>query len=276
VAVTVARPLVKWVGGKGNLLQTLMPLITKAPIAAYHEPFVGGGAVFFALRASGYTGPASLSDSSPDLIGAYQAVRDRVEALITLLHTHALDHGEEHYYCVRKSLRLFKTPVERAAAFIYLNKTCFNGLWRVNSKGEFNVPMGRYVNPTICDSGNLRACSAALQGADLTTWDFSHALSFVKPGETVYLDPPYVPTNETADFTRYSKANFLAADQERLASAFRQLDAGGARLILSNADHPVVRKLYRGYHFKRVEARRSINSDGAKRGAVGELIVTNF
>jgi site-specific DNA-adenine methylase len=664
--VTAARPLLKFVGGKGSLLPTLMPLLTKAPIAAYHEPFVGGGAVFFALRASGYAGPASLSDSSPDLIGAYQAVRDRVEALITLLHAHALDHGEEHYYCVRKSLRLFKTPVERAAAFIYLNKTCFtpgsmvlmedetckpiedvkvgdrlwngrtvkkklsrlynglirrirvqgspytmsltadhpvlsmigkrqrrqdwrsieerkktlqlrpaselqandcvmlptrgtqsrkmnwekywpdaaefgpqavkvrlsssvsdqdvarflgyyaaegqamygyykgrrrirgvslsfnederrtyikdvvdicrrlfsvephiypscvpgkkevsvqvnscyvgkfvttlvsgqgwsadpakrktsrlhqdlltappkvqlellkgwlrgdggyryrpstnsseldgtctvlpmakqlyrmaqrcglkpswgltypkgnenahlrfsgldvgqlgfkvepmkrkrgvqrhfvdgylavrirsivdleysgrvynlhvdgdhlitvdnvvshncfNGLWRVNSRGEFNVPMGRYVNPTICDADNLRACSAALQGADLTTWDFSHALSFVKPGETAYLDPPYVPTSETANFTRYSKNNFLAVDQERLAGAFRQLDQGGARLILSNADHPVVRKLYRDYHFKRVQARRSINSDGAKRGAVGELIVTNF
>lgn len=274
--MTAARPLLKFVGGKGSLLPTLMPLLTKAPIAAYHEPFVGGGAVFFALRASGFVGPASLSDSNPDLIGAYQAVRDDVETLIMFLQAHAADHGEEHYYCVRKSLKLFRSHTEKAAAFIYLNRTCFNGLHRVNSRGEFNVPMGRYVNPTICDADNLRACSLALKGADLTTWDFAHALSFVKPGETVYLDPPYVPTSETADFTRYSKANFLATDQERLANVFRQLDEGGARLVLSNADHPEVRRLYRGFAFKRVQARRSINSDASKRGAVGELIVTNF
>jgi DNA adenine methylase len=254
------------VGGKGQLLSQIWPLLP-ARFERYFEPFLGGGAMFFALRPR----RAFLSDVNEELIDCYTAVRDQVDEVIRALREHRYER--EHYYEVR-ALDPADLPIpERAARTIFLNRTGFNGLYRVNRSGKFNVPFGRYTNPSICDERNLRACSEALAGAELRVRDFTHATVPSRRNDLVYFDPPYVPVSATASFTAYSAAGFNAADQARLAHIFEKLARRGVTTLLSNADVPALRALYEPFPTRRVLASRNINVHATKRGKVGEVVV---
>jgi DNA adenine methylase len=265
-------PIVKWAGGKSRLLDQLQARAPKTYLR-YFEPFVGGGALFFALD------PASavLSDRNAELMDTYRAIRDDVEGVIGALAGHGRNHGETYYYAVREQWNLRDEPslARRAATFIYLNKTCYNGLWRVNSQGGFNVPMGRYVNPTILDEVGLRAAARALTPTQLETSSFEIVLDRAQAGDFVYFDPPYDPVTETADFTSYTADRFGKAEQERLALVFRELAGRGCAVMLSNSDTPFVHRLYAGFRVERVACSRAINSRADARGPVWEVIVTN-
>jgi DNA adenine methylase len=275
----MVKPFLKWVSGKTQLLPKLREFYSPGSFRAYREPFLGGGAVFFDFTARGLLDRASgvyLTDLNDELTSAYRAVRDSVDAVIAAFREHDRMHGEDarnHYYQTRAAAP--SEPVAKAARTIYLNKTCFNGLYRVNRGGGFNVPMGRYKNPTICDEDNLRAASAAPARATIDSMHFRGLREEAQFGDFVYLDPPYVPTSATANFTSYTAGQFGPAEQRELADLFRKLDKRGCLLLLSNSDVPETRELYRDFHVRAVEARRSVNSVGDKRGWVGEIIVAN-
>lgn len=269
-------PFFKAVGGKRQLITELLPHMPMA-ISHYFEPFVGGGALFFELQSTGRFGYATLNDANPHMMAAYEAVRDHVDSLIDDLREYArcyADTGEDFFYERRAAQPdPVKRPRDAAARFLFLNRTCFNGLYRVNKSGQFNVPHGRYTNPTICDEPALRAASAALRGVDLHCGTFLNEQ--VPPsGAFYYFDPPYWPASKTADFTSYTSDGFGSEDQEMLRDHALRLKSHGARVLLSNADVEPVRKLYaRGFEIRRVEARRAVNSDATKRGKVGELLL---
>jgi DNA adenine methylase len=273
-----ARPFLKWAGGKRQLLEQFAPLYP-ARIERYIEPFAGSAAVFFDVRERFDLRFAALSDDNAELINCYRIVRDDVEALIKKLRAHKKRHHEEfpsYFYGVREQLPDRLSPVARAARFIYLNKTGYNGLYRVNAAGRFNVPVGRYKDPPICDAELLRAASAALQGVNIDVRDFGDWLSKARAGDFFYIDPPYVPLSKTSNFTSYAAGGFGAAEQVRLARFVRDLDGRGARVMLSNSDTPIVRKLYGGFDIKKINARRNINSNGARRGQIAELVIRNY
>jgi len=270
--VTDARPILKWAGGKSSLLDLILPLLP-AKINTYYEPFVGGAAVFFKLASEKRFERAVLSDRNPELINVYQAVQEDVGNLIDKLAYHEDCHDEEYYYEVRKDDP--SLPVERAARFIYLNKTCFNGLHRVNRTGKFNVPFGHRKNPTICDHENLIAASLALQGVKLEVGDFESLCREAEPGDSVYLDPPYIPLTATSNFTAYCQHPFTMKDQERLASVFASLAACGVCAVLSNSSAEEARKLYAAFRVQTVPVRRSINSKAKARGPVYEILVSS-
>lgn len=269
--VLEARPFVKWAGGKGQLLPYLQPYVPRS-FRRYVEPFLGGGAVFFHLR----PGKALLGDSTPELMEAYRVVKEEVEALMAALDRHAphvLD--SEYYYQLRAEHPT--SVVERAARFIYLNKTCYNGLYRVNRQGQFNVPFGRYKRPpSLYDAKNLRAVSELLSEAELRCVDFTETMAAAGPGDLVYLDPPYDPLSATANFTGYTRASFGREEQERLAVAVRAAAARGALVLLNNSDTPLVRALYKDFRIAKVPALRAINSDPTKRKGAVELMITNY
>jgi DNA adenine methylase len=272
---------VKWAGGKSQLLKQFEPLFPPR-FNGYVEPFVGGGAVFFHLFNQGrITNGAILNDLNPGLMNCYEIIRDQVEELIEELHRHEPHKTEEDYfYEVRKWDRQpnfdDRSPVEQVARTIFLNRTCYNGLYRVNSKGQFNVPFGRYKNPQVCDEENLRAVSRALQGVELLSGDFKKCIERVEHGDFVYLDPPYHPISETASFTSYTKDDFTEEDQIRLAEAYHHLAEKGCLVMLSNSYTPFIQDLYNGYRQKEVNARRAINSKGNGRGRVSELVILNY
>ncbi len=270
---TAARPVLKWAGGKRRLLPEL---IRRLPpdFDTYHEPFIGGGALFFALAGRGRIGRARLSDANPSLIDVYQALRDDVDGVIAALQEHVYDR--DHYYRVRALRPSDLSLPERAARVIYLNKTCYNGLYRENRKGEFNVPFGRYKNPTICDEPNLRAAARALRGVDVARRHFSSVLDHARPGDFVYFDPPYHPLSTTANFTAYDRHGFGPDDQRQLRDVFAALAERGVRALLSNSDTPFVRELYDGFAIDQVFAARAVNSKGNGRGKVAEVVVGNF
>jgi DNA adenine methylase len=263
------RPFLKWAGGKGQLLSELRALVP-ALGGRYFEPFLGGGALFFDLLPK----RGFLSDVNSEIVECYATVRDRVDELIRSLKKHRYD--AEHYYEVRDTDPAELTPVERAARTIFLNKTGFNGLYRVNRSGKFNVPFGRYSKPLICDEDNLRACSAALAKVDLSTCDFEESASRAKRGDFVYFDPPYVPLSRTATFTAYARGGFGPGEQKRLADLFDRLARRGVNVLLSNSDVPEIRKLYGAHRIDVVKAARSINSKGTRRGPVSEVLVTSL
>jgi DNA adenine methylase len=270
-----ATPFLKWVGGKGKLRHALGALLPRGVQLMRHvEPFVGGGALFFARAPQ----RALLCDINPDLIATYEVVRDDVGALLTQLARLARGHDSERYYEIRAryNARAAGGRAERAAQFIYLNKTCFNGLFRVNRKGEFNVPMGRYENPTIADVDVLRSASACLARAELRCAPFECLLSEGRPGDFIYLDPPYEPVSRTANFTAYAQDGFSQLNQTQLRDVFRELDRRGAKLMLSNSDVPLIRDLYRGYEIEVVQAARAVNCDPKSRGPVNEVVVRNY
>lgn len=243
----------------------------------YFEPFFGGGAVFFWLFSRGLlnNAPVFLNDVNPELVNFYTVLRDDCESLISKLQEHAKKHGKDYYYETRAKKQRQMKPANRAARLMYLNRTCFNGLYRVNSKGEFNVPMGRYKNPLICDPVGLRAASAALQEGTFGLGSFEEAVSGAKAGDLVYFDPPYVPLNTTSSFTSYTRENFTLDDQERLAQTFRELADRGVKVCLSNSDTPVVRDLYKGFNQHVIMAPRAINSKADRRQKVSELLVVS-
>jgi len=264
------RPPVKWAGGKGGLIPQFEPLFPKGPWDLYIEPFVGGGAVFFHLLPL----RAVLIDNNEELINFYMVVRDNLEELLVDLRKH--ENTAEYYYRIRALKPEELTPVERASRFLYLNKTGYNGLWRVNGKGQHNVPFGRYKNPKIVDEPNLRQVSRALARAEILLGDFSLAMNYAKPGTFVYFDPPYHPLSETARFTSYTRDGFDEDDQRRLADVFRQLDRKGCLVMLSNSDTPFIRDLYAGYDIQVVYAKRAINCRGDGRGPITELVIRNY
>lgn len=270
----VARPFVKWVGGKAKLCGEISARVPKAH-GTYFEPFLGGGAVFF----SELPKKAILFDINVELINAYTVVRDDVEALIAELRKHPCE--EEYYYKLREADRkqsfLEWPAVKRAARLIYLNKTCFNGLYRVNSRGYFNVPFGSYANPSILDEDNLRACSHALVGAEIFESTFLKVEELARCGDFVYFDPPYAPVNATSNFTSYSKDGFGDEQQRALRDLCVRLDHKGIRFLLSNSDVSLIRELYdpKKFRVETVFAARAINSNGAKRGKIPELLISN-
>jgi DNA adenine methylase len=276
----MARPFIKWAGGKTQLLPELIGRIPDR-FGRYYEPFIGSAALFFQLHALGkLPHGAVLSDANAELIAVYGVVRDDVEALIAALREHARHALDpQYFYAVRAWDREAgwseRTALERAARMIFLNKTCYNGLHRVNRRGEFNVPFGRYPKPQVCDEPNLRAASRALRNVDLRVGDFADVLDRADAGDLLYFDPPYVPTSATASFTAYTSDVFDAAQHARLASVFAALVDRGCTVLLSNSHTPLVHDLYRNFPIFEVSARRAINSAAAKRGLVREVIVTN-
>jgi len=270
-----AAPFVKWAGGKGRLLSQLRPLLPPGVEHARHvEPFVGGGALFFSRRPR----HALLTDINPALVATYSAIRDDVQSVIMALRELAVRHSKASYYQIREryNRRRRVASSKRAAMFIYLNKTCFNGLHRVNRKGEFNVPLGSYKNPRILNEDALHAASHLLQGAQIQCAPFEALLENAKPGDFVYFDPPYEPVSQTASFTSYARNGFSREDQTRLRDVYKALDRRGCKLMLSNSDVPFIRKLYGDFHIDTVAAPRAINCDARKRGKVSEVIVRNY
>jgi DNA adenine methylase len=266
---------VKWVGGKSRILSQLLPLLPQgAELMRHVEPFVGGAAMFFARQPE----RALLCDKNAQLCATYEAVRDDVEGVIDRLRELAKGHNEERYYQLRHRYNHAKrmSQNERAALFIYLNKTCFNGLHRVNRRGEFNVPAGRYSNPRILDEELLRAASARLGRVELRCESFESLLSHAKPGDFIYFDPPYEPVSRTASFTAYQPDGFSREDQARLRDVFTALDRRRCRLMLSNSDVPFIRELYSKYRLDTVAAPRAINCDAKRRGSVTEVVVRNY
>ena len=265
-----AQPFVKWVGGKTQLLSQLFPLMPERITGTYHEPFVGGGAMFFALAPT----HAVLSDLNPELVNCYRVIRTKVAALVDALREHVYE--KDHYYAVRAQEPEQLPDVERAARFIFLNRTCFNGLHRVNRKGQFNVPFGKYTNPTICDEANLRRVGAALKHVDIHHSGYSNVLERAERGDFVYFDPPYAPLSATSSFTAYTSSSFGAQQQEELRDVVRELDRRGCKVMLSNSSAQFIRDLYAEFDVREVYATRAINRDASKRGPIAELVVRNY
>jgi DNA adenine methylase len=267
-----ARSPVKWAGGKTFLLpEILKRLPTK--INTYYEPFVGGGAVFFALAAEGRFKRAVIGDANVELMLVYAMIQRSPKSLMRFLERgHAQD--EKSYYKIRAQDPKTLVPLARAARTIYLNKVGFNGLYRVNKKGVFNVPWGRQEGRTLFDEENILACSEALKDVEIVSTDFEQTVLSAKRGDVIYADCPYFPLSVTADFTSYTSGGFGLVDQTRLRDVAKKLDARGVRVLLSNSDTPLTRKLYRGFKIEEVKAPRRVNSKGSKRGNVGELLIS--
>lgn len=292
------RPFLKWAGGKQALAPLLAPLFPSLERRTYREPFLGGGAMFFHLRPK----RAVLSDALADLIATYEVVRDAPDDLLERLGALEREHSDDRFYEVREQFNAGRAAsrhprsraaaaarprattsrrpsmharAERAAWLLYLNRTCYNGLFRTNQAGEFNVPLGRYRDPRIADAERIMAASRALAGADLRHAPFEIALESAEKNDFVYLDPPYVPLSATSSFSAYADGAFDADDQARLAACFRELDARGCLLALSNSDTPTVRALYRGFEITEVAAPRSISARGSARGSAPEVLVRN-
>lgn len=266
-------PIVKWVGGKRQLMFELIKNMPKS-YNRYFEPFIGGGALFFELQPE----QAYISDMNEELINLYQVVRDNVDELIIDLKKH--DISKEYFMEIRNIDRTEDyenwSSIQKASRFIYLNRTCFNGMYRVNSKGEFNVPFGHYKNPRIVDENNLTNCSNLLQRTEIRHADFSEILTKVQEGDFVYFDPPYVPLSETSSFTSYTKDGFDIDMQFKLRDVCDELDNKGVKFMLSNSDTKLVNKLYVNYEIKKVFASRQINANADGRGKITEVLVRNY
>lgn len=292
----VLKPFVKWVGGKGQLIDEIEKMFHddgERGLTKYVEPMVGGGALFFNVLSKYAFEELYISDINSELINAYTAIKQNVEALIERLNEMQMtflpleDNGRKYYYYTIRdkfnALELSKhTSIEKAAYFIFLNKTCFNGLYRVNRKGQFNVPIGSYKNPTICDEENLRNIHTSLQNVTIVCGDYTLSKSFIDNNTFVYLDPPYRPISETAMFTSYNVDAFDDNEQIRLAKFIDELNAAGAKIVLSNSDPKNVNpednffdNLYKSYRIHRVSATRMINSNAKKRGKINELLICN-
>lgn len=266
---------VKWAGGKKQLLAQFQPIFPKT-IERYHEPFVGGGSVAFYISMAHKPKEIFLSDTNEELINCYKIVQNNVTELIQVLKWFKKMHNEEAYYKMRKMNPKTLPKTTRAARFIYLNKTCFNGLYRVNSKGDFNVPMGSYKNPSILDEENLKQISKLLKNSTIQKASFETVQNRAKKGDFIYFDPPYYPLKKGKSFTTYTKDNFLEKEQEKLAKVFANLDKRGCLVMLSNSDTDFIKNLYKDYNIRHVSARRMINCDATKRGAIKEIVVTNY
>ncbi|NLL47514.1 MAG: DNA adenine methylase [Firmicutes bacterium] len=269
-------PVLKWVGGKRQLLPEIRTIIPK-DIGVYYEPFLGGGAVLFDLQPP----RAVVNDINHELINVYCVIRDQVEELIEHLRGHRNEAA--YFYTVRgfdreRSAYEQLSATERASRILYLNKTCYNGLFRVNQQGEFNAPFGRYRNPNIVNEAGLRAVSEYFNRAQITfqNVDFARAVEGATKGDFVYFDPPYDPITESANFTGYDKGGFSRSEQIRLKELCDELDRGGIKFLLSNSATDFILDLYGSYHVRIVQAKRSVNSKANKRGYVDEVLVANY
>lgn len=262
-----ARPFIKWVGGKRQLLDRIVRYLP-ARFGTYHEPFVGGGALFFHLEPR----HAILADSNERLIRTYRGIRDEPDRVIELLRRYP---HEKSFFLEMRTIDIdaSESDAEVAAWFIYLNKTAYNGLYRVNRSNVFNVPFGDQKNPNICDADNIRACSQALKGAELEVGDFESVLKRAERGDFVYFDPPYVPLSVTSDFTSYTRDGFDMADQVRLRDVALALKKKQVHVLVSNSSAPAVRELYAEFEQIEVNARRAINCKADGRGEVAELLI---
>lgn len=272
----LVAPILKWVGGKRQLLPTLRTMFPNN-FSSYYEPFVGGGAVLFDLQPK----KAVINDVNPDLILLYQAIRDNVEGVICELEKHRND--ADYFYEIRsldrnKEVYSALSDAQKAARVLYLNKTCYNGLYRVNQAGEFNSPFGKYKNPNIVNAETLRAVSGYFNDADvqMTVQDYAKVLDNIPRDAFVYLDPPYDPLSQTSNFTGYTKGGFSHADQIRLRECCDSLNARGVKFMLSNSATDFILDQYKDYNISIIQAKRAINSNAAKRGAVDEVIVRNY
>ncbi len=268
-----ATPFLKWAGGKSQLLTTYAQFFP-AKFNHYYEPFIGAGAVFFRLASSRTQFRATISDCNAELINCYLTIKGDVQSVIDELKH--FENDEELFYAVRAQQPAKMTRAERTARMIFLNKTCFNGLYRVNSKGQFNVPFGKYKNPKILDVDNLLAVSEKLSRVEIMHSSFEQVLKTARKGDFVYFDPPYVPLNNTANFTSYTQHCFGLREQELLAETFAELDKRGCYVMISNSDTKIVRDLYRNFHLHLVKATRAINCRADKRGQISEIVVTNY
>ena len=257
------RPFLKWAGGKAQLLKDLYKHLPK-DFNTYYEPFVGAGALFMSLAPEN----AVINDSNGDLINTYRVVAMNPKGLIELLSTY--ENNEKFYYQIRSENPMEMSSLEAAARFIYLNKTCFNGLYRVNAKNQFNVPYGKNRNK-VCDAQTITLASKLLKTCTILSTDFEKSVQDVQQGDFVYFDPPYIDT-----FSGYSKTGFNDEEHERLANLYKELTEKGVKCLLSNSDHPFSRELYRDYEVISLQAKRSINSNGKGRGKVGEILVKNY
>lgn len=300
-----SKPFLKWAGGKNQLLPVFnqrlpVHILENKTIESYVEPFVGGGAMFFNLKKKFNIKEAVISDINQELIMAYQVIKNDHGELINLLketEKHHLELDEEgrkeNYYRIRKEYNskfndmdfaVYNNRwIERTAHLIFMNKTCFNGLYRQNKIGEFNVPFGRYKNPKICDSENIKLANKALKNTEILCTNFEDTENYVNENTFVYLDPPYRPINKTSNFTTYSKDGFNDADQINLASFYSKMNDRGAFLMLSNSDpknhdpcDEFFDELYKDFKIERVPAKRNINRDATGRGLINELIITNY
>lgn len=270
------KPFIKWVGGKRQLLPELLKRIPEG-IDDYFEPFIGGGALLFNIKKEDFK-TININDYNEELVNLYLSVRDDVELLIDSLHKH--QNNKEYFLTIRD---LDRNPnyeilnsVEKASRFIFLNKTCFNGLYRVNKKGFFNSPFGYYENPNVCDSENLKECSIFLNGINITHGDFENIKPKLNHKSFVYFDPPYMPVSETSNFLGYNANQFDLNSQIRLKEFCDYINSIGAKFMLSNSNSEIILELYKDYKIEIVNASRSINSNGAKRGKIKEVIITNY
>jgi len=303
--LTSAKPFLKWAGEKSQLLpefeKRLPAFISKnRKIKSYIEPFTGGGAIFFFLKRNFNVKNSFLFDINPELIVGFKAIQNDATELIEILcqmekeyHKKSEGDRKEFYYYIRDSYNLQMNDfdyenynnewIERASYLIFLNKTCFNGLFRQNKKGEFNVPFGRHKNPAICDKKNINEVSTALKNTQIFCADFCESEKYIEKGSFVYLDPPYRPLSKTSRFTSYAKNGFDDKDQKRLSIFFKKMDKRGAYLMLSNSDpknedpdDEFFDSLYTNYNIERVLAKRHINCDASRRGEINEIIVRNY
>jgi DNA adenine methylase len=270
-ARATAAPVLKWAGGKRQIVKQIVERLPER-IATYYEPFVGGGAVFFELYNQKRFERAVLGDKNPELVNVYRALQEDVTGVIRALKKLKEQHSEEHYYQVRATIPRSETA--RAARVLYLNKTGFNGLYRVNRSGQFNVPFGRYDEPKIVNEPRLRAAADALAHVEIVNEDFEVLAKKARPGDAVYFDPPYLPVSATAAFAEYYADPFGIDAHRRLARAFDSLSKRGVAAVLSNSDTPVTRGLFEKHQLQIVSVRRAINSVATRRGGVGEILVT--
>jgi DNA adenine methylase len=268
------KPFLKWCGGKRRLVSKISANLP-AHIGTYYEPFLGGGAVFFELARQRRFDRAVIGDKCPDLMDAYQTVRDDIDGLVDLLKQPLYVYDRQSYLSIRSMDPNRMDQTERAARTIYLNHTCFNGLYRVNKSGKFNTPFGKYVNPKILDEENLRACSAALNMAELAEGDFEDICTDAGLGDAVYFDPPYMPTSKTSKFTQYTPNGFSRHDHTRLAKFFRELDGRGVSQALSNSANVDVPSMFSGFRIETIVNPCSM-ADPDRRKSVPEILVDNM
>jgi len=266
---------VKWAGGKKQLIEQFQQFFPKK-IEKYVEPFVGGGAVAFHILKNHKPKDVIISDSNEELINVYKMIKYNVEELIEILEDYKEAHNKENYYKIREQDSKKLSNLYKAAKFIYLNKTCFNGLYRVNSKGQFNVPIGSYKNPGICPKEKLREISKLLKNVKIKHLSFEKIMDYTQKGDFIYFDPPYHPLKKGKSFTTYTKDKFLEDEQKLLSEIFKKLNNKGCKVMLSNSDTEFIKELYKGFNINIVKATRMINSKGEGRGKINELVVTNY
>ena len=272
MAKTPPYPFIKWAGGKARMAKHVIKRLPEE-INTYYEPLVGGGAVYFELAKKEKFKRAILADTSPELVNTWNIIKKDVENLIKELRKAKYEYEKKAFLSIRALDLNDLNNIQRAARFIYLNKTCFNGLYRVNLKGQFNTPFGKYKNPVICDANNLKAVSKCLKKTTIKKADFAKVCQKAKAGDAVYFDPPYIPISKTSKFTSYTTNRFIDEDHDRLAKLFRELGDKGVRVVLSNSSAPYAIKIFKDFDIDHLIGTRSIGGPAEYRNSAKEILV---